>query len=109
MKFLVDAQLPPRLARTLTGLGHQSWHVGELGPLDASDSAVWALARANTCAIISKDSDFLRLSVGVADPVPLLLLRVGNCGRDQIIAIVCAKLPAIVAAFAAGETIVELR
>lgn len=109
MKFLVDAQLPPRLAQALTGLGHQSWHIGDLGPLDAPDSAVWSLARANACAIISKDSDFLRLSMGTADPVPLLLLRVGNCGRDRVIAIICAQLPAIVAACAAGETIVELR
>lgn len=109
MKFLIDAHLPPRLARALTERGHPSWHSGELGRLDAPDSAVWALARAQACAIISKDSDFLRLSVGSVDPVPLLLLRVGNCSRDRVIAIVCAQLPAIVAAFDAGEAIVEVR
>jgi predicted nuclease of predicted toxin-antitoxin system len=31
MRFLVDAQLPPALARWLAAQGHEAAHVGDLG------------------------------------------------------------------------------
>ena len=109
MKFIVDTHLPPRLARTLSDLGHRSWHVGEVLSLDAPDRAIWDFARAETCIVITKDSDFLRLSVDNRGEVPVLLLRIGNCSRNRVIEIVCARLPDIVVAFEAGEPIVEVR
>lgn len=35
MRFLVDAQLPPALARWLCANGHEAVHVGDLGMLAA--------------------------------------------------------------------------
>lgn len=109
MNPIVDTHLPPRLARALADCGHPSWHVGDVAALDASDRLIWALAKARGCAIITKDSDFLRLSIDDTGAVPVLLLRMGNCSRNRVIEIVCAQLPAIVAAFDAGEPIVEVR
>ena len=109
MKFIVDTHLPPRLARVLTQCGHPSWHVGELAALDTSDPEIWALAKAEDCAVMTKDSDFLRLSIERGGAVPVLLLRVGNCSRDRIIEIVSARLHEVVAAFEAGEAVIEIR
>ncbi|EQD33994.1 hypothetical protein B2A_12866, partial [mine drainage metagenome] len=44
MRFLVDAQLPPALARLLEDRGHQAEHVLDCGLERASDAAIWARA-----------------------------------------------------------------
>ena len=44
MRFLVDAQLPPALARLLITLGHTAEHVADIGLRDADDSPIWAYA-----------------------------------------------------------------
>jgi len=41
MRFVVDAQLPPALARWLAGCGHRAEHVDDVGLASASDSDVW--------------------------------------------------------------------
>ena len=48
MKFVVDAQLPPALARLLREAGCDAFAVREIGLREASDAA----------AIITKDEDF---------------------------------------------------
>ncbi|MSP73885.1 MAG: hypothetical protein EXR76_17270, partial [Myxococcales bacterium] len=45
MRFLVDARLPPALARWLTAAGHPSEHVADVGLAGAPDPAVWERAR----------------------------------------------------------------
>ncbi|MGV9819973.1 DUF5615 family PIN-like protein [Nocardia xishanensis] len=41
MKFLVDAQLPPALARAMASEGHDAVHVCDLDMTSASDPEVW--------------------------------------------------------------------
>ncbi len=60
MKFLVDTQLPPRLAQHLTDKGYDSVHTtfyldGHL--LD--DEAIIVIAKQEGCSVVTKDSDFL--------------------------------------------------
>lgn len=43
MRFLVDAQLPPALARWLASQGHQADHVGDLGLAAAMDRVIWLI------------------------------------------------------------------
>lgn len=43
MRFLVDAQLPPALARYLTAAGHQAEHVYDIDMGEASDLAIWTM------------------------------------------------------------------
>lgn len=40
MRFFVDAQLPPALARRLEALGHNAEHVADRGMTSASDDAI---------------------------------------------------------------------
>ena len=42
MRFLVDSQLPPALARWLTAAGHPSEHVADVAMAAAPDQSVWA-------------------------------------------------------------------
>ena len=41
MNFLVDAQLPPGLARWLADQGHSAQHVSDVGLAGAEDSMIW--------------------------------------------------------------------
>lgn len=60
MRFLVDAQLPPALARWLVAAGHRAEHVGDRSMAAAPDAAIWDLALAEASIIITKDEDFAR-------------------------------------------------
>jgi predicted nuclease of predicted toxin-antitoxin system len=58
MKFLVDAQLPPALARWLSAKGHTAEHVGDNGMQASPDTAIWDYALREGAAIVTKDEDF---------------------------------------------------
>ncbi len=45
MRFLIDAQLPPALARLLASHGHAAEHVADIGLRDADDSPIELLRR----------------------------------------------------------------
>lgn len=44
MRFVIDAQLPPALARLQIRRGHTAEHVADIGLRDADDSPIWAYA-----------------------------------------------------------------
>ncbi|MHB1617578.1 MAG: DUF5615 family PIN-like protein [Metallibacterium sp.] len=54
MRFLVDAQLPPALARLLADRSHVAEHVADCGLEHASDRAVWLHAGDSHAYIITK-------------------------------------------------------
>ena len=55
MRFLIDAQLPPRLARRLSDLGHEATHVADIGLAGASDAAIWNIAIERTAILMTKE------------------------------------------------------
>lgn len=61
MRLLVDAQLPPALARWLSERGHQTMHVLDEGLLGASDRQIWQYAASDGVGIVTKDEDFVHL------------------------------------------------
>ena len=58
MTFLVDAQLPPALARWLRDCGYSATAVREMGLREATDTQIWNAARESGSEIITKDEDF---------------------------------------------------
>ncbi len=58
MRFLVDAQLPPALARRLVERGHEAEHVADCGLADAAGGAIGRHAEAIGATIVTKDEDF---------------------------------------------------
>lgn len=70
MRFLVDAQLPPALARALSAAGHLAEHVTDVGPGDAPDRELWRYATENDSLLVTKDADFADL-VALDDKGPL--------------------------------------
>jgi len=78
MRFLVDAQLPPALARWLTAAGHEAEHVGDIGLGGAGDHAIWSYALASGAVIVSKDEDFAQRKTLANGGPQIVWLRVPN-------------------------------
>jgi predicted nuclease of predicted toxin-antitoxin system len=53
MHFVVDAQLPPKLATCLAAWGHTAEHVFERFPQSVSDAEIWAYALKTKGIIVS--------------------------------------------------------
>ncbi len=108
MRFLVDAQLPPALARWLAANGHEAAHVADLGMQAASDTAIWDHALASSSAIVTKDEDFAQRKV-LADHGPVVVwVRLPNTRRRDLLAWFATVLPDVLAALARGETLIEV-
>lgn len=58
MRFVVDAQRPPALARWLEAQGHEAEHVADVKLAAAPDTAIWERATVLKAVIITKDEDF---------------------------------------------------
>ena len=59
MRFLVDAQLPVRLARHLEAAGHDAVHTSDLPEANrTTDGEIARLADAEDRVVVTKDRDF---------------------------------------------------
>jgi predicted nuclease of predicted toxin-antitoxin system len=108
MHFLVDAQLPPALARWLAAKGHTAEHVADRGMQAASNAAIWDYALLAGVTIVTKDEDFAQRKV-LADNGPVVLwIRLPNTRRRDLLAWFEAVLPDVLAALERGETLIEV-
>ncbi len=108
MRFLVDAQLPPALARWLASRGHIAEHVGDRGMQAASDAVIWDYALQVSAAIITKDDDFCKLKL-LHPPGPTVIwIRLPNTRRRDLLAWFDKALPEILVGLARGETLLEI-
>lgn len=101
MKLLLDANLSRRLVTTLDVTFPGSTHVSQLGAVP-DDEAIWNHAKTNGYMIVSKDSDFYRMSVAWGPPPKVLWLRIGNGPTGLVETVLRARLPDI-EAFAADR------
>jgi predicted nuclease of predicted toxin-antitoxin system len=86
MKFLVDAQLPVRLARVLQSAGCDTIHTKDLPQQNATpDSEINLLSIQESRIVVTKDRDFLDSFMINQQPHKLLLLTTGNINNNQLI------------------------
>lgn len=108
MRFIVDAQLPPALARWLTEHGHESEHVFDFGKDGTTDAEIWQRALAKSAAIVTKDEDFSLRSMREESAPQVVWIRVGNTRRTALLAWIEKVLPEVIKALERGERIVEI-
>ena len=109
MKFLVDAQLPVRLAVFLADRGHDAVHVSSLlNGNRTTDAAIAAIADSEGRVVVSKDSDFRHSHLAGGTPAKLLVIGVGNTTNNDLIDLFGARLEQLVAVLA-NTALVELR
>ncbi|MFZ2161735.1 MAG: DUF5615 family PIN-like protein [Sideroxyarcus sp.] len=103
MKFLVDAQLPRRLANWLNEAGHDTLHTLDLPKKNlTSDSDLVARAVRDGRIVVSKDADFVQSYLVSGEP-SLLLISTGNITNAELEKVLRANLAGIEAAFASSR------
>lgn len=107
MRFLVDAQLPPILARWLAEHGHEARHVFEVMAPDAPDRNLWSFVSENRSVLVSKDHDFVPIA-RTTRTAQLLWVRIGNTANASLLAAMERGWTALEAALRAGQPVVEV-
>jgi predicted nuclease of predicted toxin-antitoxin system len=97
MKLLFDENLSPKLPQLLSSHFPESAHIRDRGLKGFPDGDIWEYARINGFAIVSKDSDFYQRSLLYGHPPKLVWLRIGNCTRNDLIALIMHHKQAIYA------------
>ncbi|TAN46413.1 MAG: hypothetical protein EPN21_20545 [Methylococcaceae bacterium] len=109
MKFWVDAQLPPMLARWLsTEYAVEALSLRDLGLRDASDVEIFQAARRVQAVVISKDSDFVELVSRHGPPPQLLWVTCGNVTNRRLQAVFGKTFPDALTLLASGQAIIEV-
>ncbi|MDI3471479.1 MAG: hypothetical protein OJF62_003542 [Pseudolabrys sp.] len=109
MRFLIDAQLPPALARHLVTDGHNAEHVADAGLLSASDDRIWRYATDTGAILVTKDEDFVTMrALSKGGRPQVIWVRVGNTTTRILIERFNAAFVAVVDALKRGETVVQI-
>lgn len=109
MRFILDAQLPPGLVRSLADrFSVDVSHVRELGLRDADDLTIFQHAKATSAIVITKDSDFVELVHRHGAPPQIVWVTCGNTTNASLDRIFALTFPGALQLLSAGETIVEI-
>ncbi len=108
MKFVVDAQLPLRLAEFLREEAHDAIHTLELPQKNlTTDARIIRLSMQQRRVVITKDHDFLDTFLLHRQPYKLLLVTTGNIRNSQLMQIFSDHLRAVTDALKTSH-VVEL-
>lgn len=104
MKFLIDAQLPPKLVDWLAARGHEAMHVLDLPDgLRMADSEVWRRAASEGSVIVSKDRDFLDLASVRGAPPIIFWVGIGNASTARLLELLSEAWPTVLSELAAPD------
>jgi predicted nuclease of predicted toxin-antitoxin system len=100
VNFLIDAQLPARLARALAAAGHDAIHTSDLPDGNRStDSDIAWRADAENRVVVTKDRDFRDGHLLAGSPRRLLVVATGNITNSALMTLFAANLDILIAAF----------
>ncbi len=104
MKFVVDAQLPRRLARELAASGHDAVHTSDFPAANRTpDKEIVALAIRENRIVVTKDNDFVTSFLLQGAPPKLLLISTGNISNDQLSKLLASNLSTLESAFGQSD------
>ena len=100
MKFLVDAQLPRRMALAIKAQGHDVLHTLDLPEANkTADEQINNLSMQEQRIVITKDADFVNSFLVAGRPYKLLLISTGNITNHDLEALLVPQLAKIEEAF----------
>jgi len=100
MIFLIDAQLPRRLAHLLRQYGHTAYHTLDLPHRNRTDDdEIMQFADTHDCIVITKDSDFVDAFYLQHRPHNLWLLSTGNISNRELETLIRANIEQVVTLF----------
>jgi predicted nuclease of predicted toxin-antitoxin system len=100
VKFIVDAQLPARLASFLADAGHDALHTTQLPEGNrTTDAAIAKLADEDGRVVVTKDRDFRDGHLLGGSPQRLLVVATGNITNAALLGLFRTNLAEIEGAF----------
>jgi predicted nuclease of predicted toxin-antitoxin system len=106
MKFVVDAQLPRRIALWLSEQGHDALHTLDLPDENrTTDAEIIALAARDGRVVVTKDADFIESFILHHQPEKLLVIATGNISNVELERVLLPHLPTIALAFETADFI----
>lgn len=107
LRFIVDTQLPPKLAKLLASWGFDSIHTtffpnGHL----LSDVEITKITVAEERIVVTKDSDFLETYLLRGAPPSVLLLQFGNIDNAELALLFQINMASIQQLFESGSSLV---
>ena len=109
MRLWLDVHLSPRLIPWMTeNFGVEAASLIDLGMYTLRDEPLFQRARREVDAIMTKDSDFLRLVTTHGRPPSIIYLTCGNTTNAELRRILSATLALTLSLIAQGESIVEI-
>jgi predicted nuclease of predicted toxin-antitoxin system len=108
MRFLVDAQLTPALARWLAANNFEAEHVGDCGLSAATDAEIWNYALRHNAILVTKDDDFAQRKGLEGGGPAIVWIRLPNARTQRLLSWFENALPVAIDALRRGETLVEM-
>jgi len=100
MKFLIDAQLPRRLATHLKHTGLEATHTLELPEGNRTkDRTLVTISLTEQAVLVTKDSHFVQSFLLKREPWKLLLVSTGNISNDELLRLFELNIKQITDAF----------
>jgi predicted nuclease of predicted toxin-antitoxin system len=100
MKFLIDANLPFKLAIHLKGNGFDVLHTDELPNKErTSDKELRDVSVSQNRIILTKDSDFLDSHIITGVPAKLLMITTGNIHNKDLLALIGKNFDSVIQLF----------
>jgi predicted nuclease of predicted toxin-antitoxin system len=86
VKFLIDAQLPSSLKSLFIAQGHDCIHTLDLDSgNDTADKIINKISVTERRILITKDSDFFESFLLRNEPYKLILVKLGNTSKTELI------------------------
>jgi len=106
MRFLVDSNLSPALAKALSEAGHDAVHTREVSLAHAKDRVIFEYASEQQRTIVSSDTDFgtLLATLGATGPSVILLRRTVYRPKQQAV-LLLNRLPDLTEALEQGAIV----
>jgi predicted nuclease of predicted toxin-antitoxin system len=108
VKFLVDANLPPRLCVWLRSQRHESEHVFHRNLVTATDAEIWERGRVENLVIFSKDVDFYDRALLFGPPPQVVHVAVGNCSNDRLFDVLASEWNNVEQALLSGSRLISI-
>ena len=109
MTIWLDAHLPPQLCSWIAStFDVDAVSVRDLGLRDAEDRETYQRAGSDKAVVMSKDRDFVDLSLQLGAPPHIIWLRCGNTSNKALREILAATLGDALDLISHGVSVVEI-
>ena len=109
MRFLVDAQLPPALAKWIAEKGHSASAVRDQGLRNSDDGSIVNFSTESDWVVVTKDDDIVERAIGRKDGARVVWLRIGNSTNRALFAWLEPLWSEVVRQLEQGQHVIEVR